>query len=180
MAISQSELKSRGINKLKSYFEDSVSISAINEKFKNISGKTGGYFVPDTLFQKRNSRKNRVLIPYEHVIKNNFTYSMLEKFSGGVAVEFVNNDFFNELKKPEGQQSELFRILKTRLGSDEIVSAIIDIRSTGSSSSETQRTALENLTKFLSFKNLTLNEVLIKRKDHIKNRKRGVGSGNEK
>ena len=110
MAISKSKLKSRGINKLKSYFEDSASISAINEKFNNISGKTGGYFVPDTLFQKRTPRKNRVLIPYEHVIKNNFTYSMLEKFSGGVAVEFVNNDFFNEFNKPEDQQSEFLKL----------------------------------------------------------------------
>ncbi len=112
MEISKSKLKSRGINKLKSYFEDSASIRAINEKFNNISGKTGGYFVPDTLFQKRTPRKNRVLIPYEHVIKNNFTYPMLEKFSGGVAVEFVNNDFFNELKKTKINNQNYLEFLK--------------------------------------------------------------------
>lgn len=180
MEISKSKLKSRGINKLKSYFEDSASIRAINEKFNNISGKTGGYFVPDTLFQKRTPRKNRVLIPYEHVIKNNFTYPMLEKFSGGVAVEFVNNDFFNELKKNEDQQSELFRILKNRLGSDEIVSAIIDIRSTGSSSSESQRLALQNLKELLELNNLTLNDVLLRRKEEFINLRTGIGIGNEK
>lgn len=180
MIVSKSDLRKTGIDKLKSYFEDPKLVKAIETKFDNISGKTGRYFVPITLFQKRSHRKNRALIPYEHVVKNKITYSMLKEFSNGVAVEFVNNEFFDEFNKPEDKQSELFKILKTKLGSDEIVSAIIDIRSTGSSSSEIQRTALENLTNFLNLKNLTLNEVLIKRKDYIKNRQRGVGSGNEK
>lgn len=180
MNISKNKLKSLGINKLKNYFSDEDSKRAIQEKFNNISGKTGGYFVPETLFQKRTPRKNRVLIPYEHVLKNNLTYEILTKFTGGVAVEFVNNDFFDELDKSEEQQSNIFKILKTKLGSDDTVSAIIDIRSTGSSSSEAQRNALVKLQAFLQTNNIDLNSVLIKRKEEFEDLRTGIGIGNDK
>lgn len=170
-------LKSEGIKILSSYFKDTESIKAIQRKFNNISGKTGSYFVPETLFQKRTPRKNRVLIPYEHVIKNNMNYELLSKFSGGAVVEFVNNDFFDELKKSEEEQSELFKILKTKLGSDDIVSAIIDIRSTGSSSSETQRSALNNLNNYLKDNNISLHSSLLRRKTIFNG---NIGVGNEK
>ena len=176
----QKQLKTIGINKLKSCFDDPASKNAIKNKFDNISGKTGSYFVPDTLFQKRTHRKNRVLIPYEHVIKNNLTYDMLKKFSGGVAVEFVNNQFFDELSKEETKQSEIFKILKHKLGSDEIVSAIIDIRSTGSSSSDIQRSALIQLNTYLETNNIELEKALIKRKSEYSNLKTGIGVGNDK
>lgn len=176
----QKQLKTIGVNKLKSCFDDQVSKKAIKNKFDNISGKTGSYFVPDTLFQKRTPRKNRVLIPYEHVINNNLTYDMLKKFSGGVAVEFVNNQFFDELSKEENEQSEIFKILKHKLGSDEIVSAIIDIRSTGSSSSDIQRSALIQLNNYLKTNNIELETALIKRKSEYSNLKTGIGVGNDK
>lgn len=114
----------------------------IRTKFGNICGKTGQYDVPDELYQKRTSRKNRVLISWKTVKNNNFTIQQLESFSGGVAVEFVNEDFFEE----ENQSNPLFIDLKNRLGSDEIVSSIITIRSeSGSSSSFVQRQAFEKL-----------------------------------
>lgn len=114
----------------------------IRTKFSNISGKTGQYDVPTELFQKRTNRKNRVLISWKTVRKNNFTIEQLKSFSGGVAVEFVNEDFFEE----ENQSNPVFVELKNRLGSDDIVSSIITIRSeSGSSSSFVQRKAFEKL-----------------------------------
>lgn len=114
----------------------------IKTKFSNISGKTGQYDVPTELFQKRTNRKNRVLISWKTVKKNNFTIEQLKSFGGGVAVEFVNEDFFEE----ENQNNPVFVELKNRLGSDDIVSSIITIRSeSGSSSSFIQRKAFEKL-----------------------------------
>ena len=108
----------------------------IRTKFGNICGKTGQYDVPSELFQKRTSRKNRVLIPWKDVKNNGLTMEQLETFSGGVVVEFVNEDYF----LPENQEHPVFLELKNRIGGDEIVSSIITIRSeSGSSSSAVQR-----------------------------------------
>jgi len=96
----------------------------IKEKLKNICGKTGQYNVPDQLYQKRTSRSNRALISWKTVEKNNLTLPQLETFSGGVVVEFINEDYF----KKDGNPKSLFNVLKKRLGSDEIVSSMISIR----------------------------------------------------
>ena len=115
---------------------------AIHTKFTNISGKTGQYNVPDELFQKRTHRKNRVLIPWKDVKNNNLTMEMLETFSGGVTVDFINNDFFDE----DNEKYLIFNQLKKRLGSDEKVSSIISIKSeSGSSSSAIQRNSFNKL-----------------------------------
>lgn len=129
-------LRNRVVNFLGSFDEK------IRTKFNNISGKTGQYNVPTELFQKRTNRKNRVLISWKTVKNNNLTIEQLETFSGGVAVEFVNEDFFEE----ENQNNPVFIELKNRLGSNNIVSSIITIRSElGSSSSFVQRQAFDKL-----------------------------------
>lgn len=111
-------------------------------KMSNICAKTGQYNVPSELFQKRTPRSNRVLIEWKVVNDNKLTLEQLESFSGGVVVEFLNNDFFDE----EYNLNPLFQILKNRLGSDEIVSSIISIHSEqGSSSSEVQRRSFDKL-----------------------------------
>ena len=108
----------------------------IRTKFNNVCGKTGKYDVPDELFQKRTSRKNRVLLPWKSLKSNGLTIEQLNSFAGGVAVEFVNEDFF----LPENQSDPVFQELKNRIGGDETVSAIISIRSeSGSSSSQVPR-----------------------------------------
>ena len=96
---------------------------AIGTKFRNISGKTGQYNVPGELFQKRTHRKNRVLIPWKDVKNNNLTMEMLETFSGGVTVDFINNDFFDE----NNEIYPVFSQLKRKLGSNEKVASIISI-----------------------------------------------------
>lgn len=114
----------------------------IKEKFRNITAKTGMYSVPNELFQRRTHRKNRVLISWKKVKEHNLTIDQLESFSGGVVVEFVNNDFFVK----ENKNDSLFMELKNRLGGDETVSSIITIRSeSGSSSSREQRDAYKKL-----------------------------------
>jgi len=114
----------------------------IRTKFTNICGKTGQYSVPDELYQKRPPRKNRVLISWKTVKRNHLTMEQLKTFTGGVAVEFVNEDFF----APENQTDPTFIALRDKLGSDEIVSSVITIRSeTGSSSSQDQRDAFQKL-----------------------------------
>ena len=66
----------------------------IRTKFSNICAKTGQYDVPSELFQKRTPRKNRVMMPWKDVKNNGLTMEQLRSFSGGVAVEFVNEDYF--------------------------------------------------------------------------------------
>lgn len=110
----------------------------IKTKFNNICNKTGKYNVPDELFQKRTSRKNRVLISWKSVKKNNLDINKLNTFKNGVVVEFLNNDFFDE----SNQNNQIFIELKNRLGSDENVSSIISFRTeNGSSSSAIPRNA---------------------------------------
>lgn len=114
----------------------------IRTKFDNICSKTGQYNVPNELFQKRTHRKNRVLISWKVVKKNKLTIKQLSSFSGGVAVEFINEDFFDE----NNQNDPTFLALKDKIGSDDIVSAIITIRSeSGNSSSAIQREYFKKL-----------------------------------
>ncbi len=113
-----------------SYSED------IRTKFDNICGKTGSYNVPLQLFQKRTHRKNRVLISWSTVKDNNLTIEQLNTFDGGITVEFINEDYFEE----GNRSNPIFLELLNRIGSDEKVSAILSFRSeTGTSSSAHQR-----------------------------------------
>lgn len=151
----------------------------IKTKFNNISGKTGQYNVPSELFQKRTARKNRVLISWKSVRKNNLSIEQLASFSGGVTVEFINEDFF----LPENQNDPLFKELTSRIGSDDVVSAMISIRSeSGSSSSATQReyfNKLINNTEVLyKGKKVTINENNYK--NYAINQICSGGTGNEK
>ncbi len=150
------QLRNRTINFLNSFGEK----NKIKTKLKNICGKTGQYNVPNELFQKRTSRKNRVLISWKTVDKNQLTLEQLKTFSGGVVVEFVNNDYFQENESI----NPLFNILKGKLGSDDIVSSMISIRNEeGSSSSQIPRSAFEKLNKhFPNWKDL-----IIKRRDKV-------------
>ena len=103
----------------------------IEEKFKNLTGKTSMGSVPEILWQKRMSKINRVLIPLKTVIKSGFTYDQLKSFYGSVCVEFVNDDYFN----PDFQNLPIFNELKElididgscRVGNGKI-SAIISFR----------------------------------------------------
>lgn len=116
----------------------------IKTKFSNICAKTGQYDVPTELFQKRTPRKNRVLLPWKAVKANGLTVEQLQSFSGGVAVEFVNEDYFD----PSNFANPVFQELRRRIGSDDTVSAIISIRSeSGSSSSQVQR---DNFAKLIN------------------------------
>ena len=108
----------------------------IKEKMTNICGKTGKYNVPDELYQKRTSRTNRILISWNAVKKNKLTIKQLETCKNGVVVEMLNGDFFDE----ENYKNDTFVELTKRIGSNEIVSAMISFRTeNGSSSSEIPR-----------------------------------------
>lgn len=96
----------------------------IQEKFKNLCGKTWQYDVPDELFQKRTSRSNRVLLRWKIIKKNNMTLRWLETFYGGVCVEFVNDDFFDE----SNRNIDLYNYLIWKIGADEMISAIVSFR----------------------------------------------------
>ena len=108
----------------------------IKEKMSNICGKTGAYNVPDELYQKRTKRSNRILISWNAVKKNNLTIKQLETCENGVVVELLNGDYFDE----GNYKNDTFKELIKRIGSDEVVSAMISFRSeNGSSSSEIPR-----------------------------------------
>lgn len=150
----------------------------MHDKFSNICGKTAAYEVPSELFQKRTNRRNRVLMPWRDVISNNLTLEQLNTFEGGITVEFVNNDFFNE----ENLKYPIFNVLRDRLGSDENVSSIISIRSTGKSSSNTQREAFDKLTNNTLFNYKGTNVIINKSNftDFKITRPIQGGMGNEK
>ncbi len=142
----------------------------IKTKLQNINGKTGQYYVPKELFQKRTSRSNRVIIPWKDVKDNNLTLEHLETFKGGVVVEFVNNDYWNENEK----NNELFNELKSKLGSDESVSSMISIRNEdGVSASNKQREAFKKLNQ----ENFYKKGNFIRRKTNIS---KDVNKGNDK
>lgn len=134
--------------------------SGVLEKFKNLNWKTGQYDVPIELFQKRTSRTNRVLLRWKILKQNNMNIEWLKTFYGGVCVEFVNDDFYNE----ENHQNETFKYLLTKIGSDEKISAMLSFRNEDWDSWAT--IARENLNRFLSEnKN---NFFPIKRKSSVK------------
>lgn len=142
--MNKNAVKSKAIRYLKS-FAPSKTLT----KIENTTNKTGKYNVPTELFQKRTSRKNRVLISWKSVKNNNLTLQHLQAFEGGVVVEFINEDYFNE----DNYHDELFQYLVKKIGSDELVSSMISIRSeNGSSSSSLQRkyyNSLLNDTEFI-------------------------------
>lgn len=141
---------------------------AIITKFDNINGKTGAYNVPDDLFQKRTPRRNRCLIAWEDVKKNGLTLEQLETFEGGVVVEFTNSDFFDE-----SENSDVFKQLRTRLGSAENVSAMISVRAEGGTSdSRKARIAFEKLES--RFPNWRSN--IIRRKPNLPHGEKNVGN----
>ncbi|NLM18437.1 MAG: hypothetical protein GX217_00225 [Clostridiaceae bacterium] len=177
MRLPGEKLRDKGRRHLMSYFNDEKDRNAINEKFMNLYAKTPPRYVPNTLFTKRTARKGRALIPFSHVVNNELTYDQLDTFENGVVVEFVNNDYFEQLKLTEKEQNEVFKKLKDKLGSDDNVSAMIDIRSTGLSSSQEERLAYEELLKFLDKNNLSVEECIIRRK---KNYSGLISEGNEK
>ena len=177
MRLPGEKLRDKGRRHLMSYFNDEKDRNAINEKFMNLYAKTPPRYVPNTLFTKRTARKGRALIPFSHVVNNELTYDQLDTFENGVVVEFVNNDYFEQLKLTEKEQYEVFKKLKDKLGSDDNVSAMIDIRSTGLSSSQEERLAYEELLKFLDKNNLSVEECIIRRK---KNYSGLISEGNEK
>lgn len=129
-------IRNRAFNYLGQYGEN------IRSKFGNICGKTGQRDIPTELYQKRTKRSNRILIPWKTVKSNNLTFEQLDTFEGGVVVEFMNDDFFDE----ENKKDVLFKKLSDRIGSNENVSSIITIRSEGgSSSSQLQRDSFDKL-----------------------------------
>lgn len=151
-------------------FEDKEQKGKIKEKFSNICGKTGQYNVPSELFLQRTSRKCRVLISWKVVKENNLTIEQLSSFLGGVVVEFVNEDYFDE----ENQKDPLFIELKKRLGSDEIVSSMISIRTEdkGSSSQKSRESFKKLIKEFPDYKTK-----IIRRKNKVYKQ---VNEGNEK
>ena len=172
-------LRKEIINFIKSLFDDTEKGDKAYTKLDNICGKTGRYGVPKELFQERTSRKNRVLLPWKEVKKNELTIEQLETFSGGVVVEFVNEDYF----EPSNQKNPVFVALKHRLGGNDVVSSIITIRSeAGSSSSAIQRDCYARL---ISGTKVIYNgaEILIDKdnyNDYLLERVSVGGMGNEK
>lgn len=151
----------------------------IRTKLNNVCSKTGAYGVPLELFQKRTPRNNRVLISWKSVLNNNLSLKQLETFSGGVVVEFINEDFFNE----KNQANPLFLELKKRLGCDQIVSSIISFRGeSGSSSSDIPRKYFDKFTSNfeLEYNN---NKILINKSNYneyaIKQVIKRQGTGND-
>lgn len=151
----------------------------IRTKLENVCGKTGRYNVPENLYQGRTHRKNRALISWRTVKNNNLTIEQLKTFEGGVVVEFLNNDIFDE----ENNKNPIFISLKDKIGSDDVVSSMISFRTEeGSSSSAIQREAFEKFLNNTTIKYKGKNIVINKdnyMKYIIKQIKRG-GMGNEK
>ena len=151
----------------------------IKTKLSNICAKTGQYDVPNELFQKRTPRSNRVLISWKTIQNNNLTIEELSTFEGGVVVEFKNNDFFDDNNK----NNVLFNLLCEKIGSNELVSSIITIRSEGgSSSSSLPREAFKKLTSNtkIHYNNTTITLNEDNYNDYAIQQIDSGGTGNEK
>lgn len=151
----------------------------IKTKMTNICDKTGQYNVPSELFQKRTSRKNRALISWEEVRNNGLTIEQLSTYEGGIVVELINNDFFDESNK----NNNVFVELLNRIGSNESVSTIISFRKeAGSSSSALAREAfkkfLDNTVINYNGRTIEINESNYE--EYAINQIKQGGTGNEK
>lgn len=105
----------------------------IKTKFTNTVAKTRKNDIPKNIWLDRTARYSRVLISWKKVKSNNITFEQLQSFSGGVVVEFINEDWFEEAN----QRDPLFIRLKACLGSNDTVSSIISFRSEGGTISST-------------------------------------------
>lgn len=141
------------IEKLAKYFDISISklFAQMEEKFKNIRGKTAQYDVPKELWQKRTSVSNRVLLRWKLIKQNKITLNQLKTFYGGLCVDFVNDDFIN----PQNQKNKLFQYLKSQLGGNDMISSMISIRNEdGSSSSQFLRDTYRKIVNIVGKDNL--------------------------
>jgi len=139
MTLKHPETIKREINRLLSGVGHEIS-----EKFKNINGKTSQGNVPEELFQKRTSRRNRALISWKIVKQNKLDIQQLDTFENGICVEFVNNDYLNK----SFSNDDTFIELKNRIGSDQNVSSIISFRvEDGDSGANIARSSYQNFQK---------------------------------
>ena len=128
------------------------------------------------MFQKRTSRKNRALITWKTVERNKLSINHLQAFEGGVVVEFINEDYFDE----KNLDHPVFNYLINKIGSDERVSAMISIRSEfGSSSSSLPREYFNKLTnnKTIKYKGQCIKLNKSNYKNYAIKRKESYSSG---
>ena len=142
----------------------------IREKFDNLNGKTGQYDVPKKLFQKRTSRKNRVLIPWKTINQNNITVEQLKTFFGGVCVEFVNKDYFN----PKYNNNSIHSYLKTQVGAKGLISAMVSFRTEdGDSGAAIPRSSFNKFNKLIKECLIDFTKIPILRDENVKYKGRG-------
>lgn len=136
-------------------------------KLSNVNGKVDSHYVPYNIFTKRTKRANRVLIPWQDIVKNNLSIQNLQTFFEGVTVEFLNDDFFNP-KTNDTALLSLYNFLKSeRIGSDEHISAIISFHSEGTSCTQKER---DNYNKFIDNTKIKYkNKEIIITKNNIQN-----------
>jgi hypothetical protein len=136
--------------------------SEIITKFNNINGKTAIGDVPPELFQKRTSRTNRVLLPFKVIKNNQLEISKLNSFAGGVCVELVNYDLID----PTNFEYEGFTDLLSKIGSDELVSAMISFRSEeGDSGANAARSSYSEIMEKIVNGEIDINLIPIERDD---------------
>lgn len=173
-------------NEIDNYLVKKYNSENLKTKIENICGKAGAYFMPKKLYLKRMPRDSRAIIPWNYVISNGLTYEMLESFEGGIVVEFVNEDIFSSPE--QNKDKELYEKLMSNLGSDNKVSSIISIRSTGESSSINEQYTFEKLIDNSKFiyrnKEVTINsenikDYIIKKKKTKKKNNKRVSQGND-
>ena len=173
MPFTDAQLKAR----LNSFFN--AINPKIKTKFLNIVAKTRKNDIPSNIWLNRTPRYSRVLIPWKKVKLNNITFQQLQSFSGGVVVEFINEDWFDETN----QTNPVFIQLQSCLGSDETVSSIISFRSEGGTISSAHPQGFFN--RFIAGTMLTYNGVRItvtqdNYKDYLLTQLSSGQTGNEK
>jgi hypothetical protein len=106
-----------------------LKIKGLVTKFKNVSGKTSRKDVPVALWTKRTSRTNRVLLRWTIVRKQECLQKIdnLEKFTGGVCVEFVNGQQ-DDIEKSTKLKELKKELINNRLGGNDLVTSIISVR----------------------------------------------------
>ena len=105
--MTQDEKLKRQINKFFNLIDPKIKT-----KVTNTVAKTRQSDVPKNIWLERTARYSRVLFPWKKVKSNNMTIEQLQSFSGGVVVEFVNDDWFDD----SNQTDPLFIHLRSCLG----------------------------------------------------------------
>lgn len=159
------------ISKILCQGKNKIFPTGISQKIINNNGKCG---TNSTLPTQRTVAHGRPTLPYSIVRKSNIdNVEMLRTFYSGVAIELVNYDYHEVIKRDD----DFSKYLIDNIGGEEVVASFISIKSVDGDSGSSYAEKC-----FKSFESLIQqnNWCSVKRKPEYTNKKCSVTVGNDK